>query len=1569
MIRRSLAFALLLVAALPSSASVPPDPNTARGFAGKVYQLGDLDNVNVFNGNLTVRIPIGQSYRSGPSLAYQLVLTNNTKVWDYEGVEIDELDGLGPYRRRAIPETYSNAGLGWTLSLGRLLPPRPSTLASDGQELIKGHGYIYLGPDGAQREFFFGGCTEDGSYLRLTLNAWAEGHSIEFPDGQIHQFNAAGWLRKIRDRFDNWVDVAYTTVQCGQLTCDQWTITDGHGTTRSSRSHIVTFTNKSAKYNQANFQKVVSSVRLATFGTSTATYTFHYADDAQAGGTTIKRGGCGDLISTDSQTVGAALLNGITLPDGSTFTMQYEPSAGACSSGALARLTLPTGGALAWEHGYYFMTLQECSEANYWTTSFGGVTKRSVFPPGSTTPEAVWTYRPALTPPRPGLYSQRCNGQITGGLPYPPEELVVTITDPAGDKTAHYFSVYPPGALAGNSNFKGDEHGLPFTRKDELEAGGRALSSAVYDCPPGGCSDGGTPQRKTYVVYDGDGRREEPWMILNSRLKRQTVVYPTDTGCGSEPCFVDTDSSDFDGYGHYRRTTVSSNFPGSETRTTFTNYNPGSSATGTDAAGNKYFSRLEPWITGTYDSAWTSQGTTRRDTLAVFDTGKGVLKSLQTLRATSDAPGRPPILTAWCREGDAGARGFVTSERYLGGDLDAIAGGEPCSATRAPSHFFINHQYWFSGAGLTRHTAQYDGTAHLIADEDFDLNTGMVEKSRDAAGVETRFGYDPSGRLTVARPAGQQAATTYQYDLASVPARLTVQQCLLAATASTCTAPLTDARYYYDGLGRLIQERRKMSATQWSAQWATFDPLGRPATRSVPLTTTSGNAGVDPLTARTSWTYDFMGRVQHETRPDDSYTSFDYIGARQTRRYVADPGQSPKLRSTELYDGNGRLLSVIQPSGPTSATTTTGGNVTTAYTYDLADRLTTVTMNGIETSQVRTFSYDPAGFLVRESHPETGTVQYPQYDARGHARKRIPGGGHSIFKQQYTYDAAERLVQVDTGAPFWTEGATHVPEYRLTKAFRFANANDGENKKKGKLEEATRENYAACVGTACQGDRIRVVETYGYDAVGRTNSRTTAIYDATGPTSPLIKSINQSFAYNELGLPSSLSYPVCTGCGVPPGTNPRRDIALTYTQGLLQSVDGYVSRLTYAATGTPTAIQRIAGGNDSIALDSSGRPRSFTFANWSSCGVPPAIDIQPVSQTISAGSTATVEVTTSGTSPQYQWYEADGSLATAIPGATLRTYTTPVLTAAKSYFVRVTNACRSVDSVTVTVTATCTAPAISAPPQSRTIASGTSRTLTVSATGTSLTYQWYRGTSGNTSQLVGTSSPSYTTPALSVTTSYWVRVTGQCGSVDSSTATLTVPLPAPAGLIAQMESPTSVRLTWSPVSGAARYEVWRRSGAGTFMLVTVKSGSPWIDTGRTSGATYVYRLRALDANDASASGFSNPDLATLIPFSSILPGVTVFDDAQWHQLLAALNALRAANGDGALSWTGILPADVAAPAPGIPILRAHLDALRQRFTSALQALGVPSPAYTDPDLTTKPLISVIHITELQQRAQ
>ena len=88
----------------------------------------------------------------------------------------------------------------------------------------------------------------------------------------------------------------------------------------------------------------------------------------------------------------------------------------------------------------------------------------------------------------------------------------------------------------------------------------------------------------------------------------------------------------------------------------------------------------------------------------------------------------------------------------------------------------------------------------------------------------------------------------------------------------------------------------------------------------------------------------------------------------------------------------------------------------------------------------------------------------------------------------------------------------------------------------------------------------------------------------------------------------------------------------------------------------------------------------------------------------------------------------------------------------------------------------CQAPVITQQPFGQGVASGQTATLAVVASGDApLSYQWYRGWNGDTSNSIpGATGASYTTPAMTATTAFWVRVSNGCGSTDSSSAVVTV---------------------------------------------------------------------------------------------------------------------------------------------------------------------------------------------------
>ena len=115
--------------------------------------------------------------------------------------------------------------------------------------------------------------------------------------------------------------------------------------------------------------------------------------------------------------------------------------------------------------------------------------------------------------------------------------------------------------------------------------------------------------------------------------------------------------------------------------------------------------------------------------------------------------------------------------------------------------------------------------------------------------------------------------------------------------------------------------------------------------------------------------------------------------------------------------------------------------------------------------------------------------------------------------------------------------------------------------------------------------------------------------------------------------------------------------------------------------------------------------------------------------------------------------------------STTTTYTAVVYSA---------DGCPSTNNPTVTVSVLPSpGVTITSQPQSVSVPAGTGVTLSVGATGTSLTYQWYVGTSGDTTTPIGGATGASVNVTPSVTTSYWVRVNA-CGNVDSTSATVTV---------------------------------------------------------------------------------------------------------------------------------------------------------------------------------------------------
>lgn len=178
----------------------------------------------------------------------------------------------------------------------------------------------------------------------------------------------------------------------------------------------------------------------------------------------------------------------------------------------------------------------------------------------------------------------------------------------------------------------------------------------------------------------------------------------------------------------------------------------------------------------------------------------------------------------------------------------------------------------------------------------------------------------------------------------------------------------------------------------------------------------------------------------------------------------------------------------------------------------------------------------------------------------------------------------------------------------------------------------------------------------------------------------------------------------------------------------------------------------------------------------------PRFSAQPADVVVLPGQAASFSISPAeGADVTYQWYRG-ASGDTSQPVGSGLSYSVPSAVADAQYWVRISNAYGSSDSRSAGLVIA-TQPSIQTPPAAQNIAAGEGSILRVQASGGGLTYQWYRGATGDTSApLTGVTTDLFVVPPLYATQSYWVRVSTPAGSVDSPAATIAVAAPVSATL-------------------------------------------------------------------------------------------------------------------------------------------------------------------------------------------
>ncbi|MBO9585197.1 MAG: gliding motility-associated C-terminal domain-containing protein [Flavobacterium sp.] len=202
--------------------------------------------------------------------------------------------------------------------------------------------------------------------------------------------------------------------------------------------------------------------------------------------------------------------------------------------------------------------------------------------------------------------------------------------------------------------------------------------------------------------------------------------------------------------------------------------------------------------------------------------------------------------------------------------------------------------------------------------------------------------------------------------------------------------------------------------------------------------------------------------------------------------------------------------------------------------------------------------------------------------------------------------------------------------------------------------------------------------------------------------------------------------------------------------------------------------------------------------------------------------------------------------------ASTAAFTTPALTAPTTYYIEITrNGCvNSVRSSVQVLIDNPVLPTVTAAPT--TICSGQSTTLSVNAPVAGTTYNWYDAATGGTLLFTGNS---FTTPALTVNTSYFVEAAiGACTTPTRTAVNLTVsPIPATptftsSNVIIQSGQDATLTIA-NPVAGV-RYNWYNAATGGTLLATNVTSYTTPI---LTSNQTYYVEASSIATDCANTA--------------------------------------------------------------------------------------------------------------------
>ncbi|MCG8462476.1 MAG: hypothetical protein MI919_39835, partial [Holophagales bacterium] len=928
---------------------------------------GEVESINTANGNLNLSVPLGQIWRVGPHISYQLRATHNSDAWDHATVQCSHTNSgcqttFGPVLV-ALPHRSANAGAGWSVQLGQLFAPAAPTGSNtldrqtwsnrDHASVDIGERWLYVSPDGGSHHLYkLNGRTtshnglplryaKDGSQLRMRQIS-ANTVIVEHPNGVISQFektnshlgtsicgNGLGgcWrFKEQRDYYGNRMWVTYS--QSGST--EIWKIQDS-----TSRVHRIYFRLDNAFRaggdatalalkmpngdQLGDLRRVVDRVDLASAGGGIARYQFRYSIQ------NIYRSRPHDptgSLAPGNERIRVPMLTRIEVPDSPDYRLTHYTD--FVRSGRVATIQFPTQGKYQYLYGNWFFptacVYQNDPDAELQFSKGGISQKRHLRPDG--TEIARWTYSSQLFP---GISGDQISGPNCKRADY--RRALVNSPTVGGRYTQRrfYHAVTLGPKLPSGSDPIGDwqvtDNGLPFTKSTKIGSNNSNylfLSEETYDCNPS-C----VKKRETFVRYAMERRSCSTILIgkdppscfqVNPIRVRERTIFNDDSNR-----WLENKHTHHDGAGNTRRRFILDNFNGSTRQVEHrTNYNATGSTTLSENPSTGYLTvgspggylpgATDPWILTPFDyELRIDNGRTYRTNYR-FDT-KGSITCIRKRKLSGADNSRDVVRRLFLGASVGNNAGLPVTEILAGGENGALGSGVCNTAgSEGTNRFTWSHTYAYYSKASTR----IGGYPYRFR-ADIDRNTGLPSATYNKSDQKTSIFYDRLARPIRIAPTSSlgEAETLFTYGLTGGgESDVQIRRRFGATTYFS-------ERLIYDFFGRLRREIQSIptsvSGSSSSERETVYDASGRVTA----VSTVQQASNVDNTTKTTRFFgYDPFGRPSRVVRADGRDEILSYKGERETRSTVAirtsETGTS-NVTTTTTRDGMGRTVSVRNP--------------------------------------------------------------------------------------------------------------------------------------------------------------------------------------------------------------------------------------------------------------------------------------------------------------------------------------------------------------------------------------------------------------------------------------------------------------------------------------------------------------------------------------------------------------------------------------------------------------------------------------------------------------------------------